>query len=192
MSLASRSYRRSIVCEHLEDRCLLSGAAADRLHRDFDKTKIDVVQMQLGSHVTMAEFQALQQVVRSWNLPPYKSSLTSAPDPAQQTAAFDLAFKLDYCFVNAGFTAAGWAQTQAAITADLQQLGFNVPQSSTEQAISDMEAIAQSAGVTVEENHQYFNDADAVLSDLSAMRNPPPGISTFTYFSHHVRGFIHG
>lgn len=213
MSPTGRRRPMPLSIENLEGRRLLSVAAnhdghadrmphpsaevvhnveIDRLKHDFTKLRIDVVQVQFDSQVTKSEVYTLAQDFRALGVPqkPVAYYVNSASKAS--LVRFDIVYRIDYGFIESGFSASQWANKEDIITADLKKLGIDDPQSKVDQVIADLKAIAQSAGVTVDENLQYWTDESAVLSDLRALPNTHLRMDPFYYYSHHLRGFIHG
>lgn len=204
----------AISCDHLEARHLLSVTAhLDRanspvndqriaavvrksedlgqLAYDFTKLTMDIRQMQFGSHVTAGEVDQLNHDIRALGLSNATVAFQQNSPYEASSALYDLAYRVDYAFIEAGFSPAGWANKEAAITSDLAQLGLNVAPSNVDRLITDLQAIAQSAGVSVAENQQYWTDETAVMADMNAMTDPPFSMDPFHVFSHELHGFVH-
>ncbi len=201
MSRKSSRHSSAPACEALEGRRLFAVAphaspamtarfeaiaAAAHVKADFSRFTADIKTMQAGSHVSTAQYLAVSMDMLNMQR-------TAMPPSGTRTlgdATYDIIYRMDYSVIEASKSPQGWASKEAALAADFAAIGYNVPPALLDQTMTDMKAMAKSAGVSLAENRKYWNDADIVLKDLSANPAANPSMDPFYYFSEHFAGFI--
>jgi hypothetical protein len=149
----------------------------------------EIQRLELKSHATAAQYQALRNDARSITA---DASTTTLNLQVARTKALDATLQLDRAPINGWIGPLGWSQIGAKFSANLS--GLNVPQTLIDQTVADMHATAESAGVTSSDYQTLALDANLLRhSEQNLGRNsfvhvPNPGL----YYSQHLRGFFRG
>ncbi len=148
----------------------------------------DLKGLELRSHATTAEYQALRNDALAIS---QDASKTTLGRQSAQSKALAASLQLDECPLNGWVGNKGWATIESRLTSDLD--GLNVPPALIDQTITDMRSIAESAGVSAVEEQHLQNDMDALQDARLRLPSydshfPDPRI----YYTQHLRRFFRG
>jgi hypothetical protein len=189
-SVRVRALRPTV--DALENRRLLSTTYASQVahvEHQLHTYMGELQRLELKSHATTAEYQALRDDTRAMSADASTTSLSLAAANAKAVAATQ---QIDRAPIDGSFGPAAWSQLAAKLTANLN--GLNVPQSLIDQTVADMRSTAQSAGVTSSDYQTLALDANLLrhseqnLGRYHHVHFPSPG----NYFAQHLRGFFRG
>ncbi|MDR3632945.1 MAG: hypothetical protein P4L84_03860 [Isosphaeraceae bacterium] len=184
------------VLEDLEGRRLLSAATSSNMsyrisqvRHEYDVYVSNLQQLEFKSKATPAEELALRDDARAIS---QDAASTTLSLQAAQTKALAVSLQLDHAPLNGWVGDVGWSVIADRLTTNLD--GLNVPASLTAQTVTDMEAIARSAGVSAVEAQHLDSDAERLtdgeqsLGSNSYVQFPDPQL----YYTQHLRGFFRG
>lgn len=144
--------------------------------------------LELKSHATVAEYQALRDDARAITA---EASATSLGPAVAQTKALAVTLQLDRAPLDGSFGNLAWQGVAGKLSTNLNGLGVS-PELIT-RTIADMKATADSAGVSAHDYATLAFDANRLRHGEHGLRNsythfPSPGL----YYSQHLRGFFRG
>jgi len=191
--------RSAPACEPLESRRLLSttatsaashhAAVVNYARREFHAFQAEVRELQGPSRVTPAEFAALRDDARA-------IGAAARPDPtltprAVAAKALVATIQLNRAPQEGWLGDPGWSEVRDRVGANLD--GLNIPAPLIDRTVADMQAVARSAGATLESYLAYTHAADTLRDAEDHLGNgdpsfPDPG----AYFNTHLRGYVHG
>ena len=159
------------------------------VRHEYDQYVSDLKSLELKSKATPEQLLALRDDARAI------SSAASSADlsqPAAQNTAVAVSLQLDRSPLYGAAQNSGWGVVSARLSANLQSL--DVPQPLIDQTLSDMRALADSAGVSAAQVQTFTNDfynlrnAESSLPPNSYYHFEDPGL----YYTQHLRGFFRG
>jgi hypothetical protein len=196
------SYRSVPSVEGLESRHLPSFFApysssyynqvyyqASVVRHEYDTYVSELKRLELASQATPAEYLALRNDARAISAVASPGNLPHS-DVQLKTVAASL--ELDRSPLYGWLDDAGWTEESAKLTGDLG--GLNVPQPLIDQTITDMKALAASAGVGAFDFATFTNDfttlrnGEQTLPSGSGYHFEDPSL----YYTQHLRGFFRG
>lgn len=144
--------------------------------------------IELKSHATVAEYQALRDDARAITA---EASSTNLSPPVAHTKALAVTLQIDRAPLNGWMGSLAWQGIAGKLSANLN--GLNVTPQLIAKTTSDMQAVAHSAGVTSSDYGALAFDANRLRHAEQGLRNsymhfPSPGL----YYSQHLRGFFRG
>jgi hypothetical protein len=196
-----RQHRFGPIVEALETRRLLSffspyGYSSNQLYyqasvvrHEYDQYVSELKRLELQSQATPAEYLALRNDARAISTEASPSGLSAA---AVQYKAVEVSLQLDRAPLNGWLDDAGWAEMSTQLTVDLS--GLNIPQPLIDQTVSDMRALAVSAGVDPFGYATFTNDFDTLREGEQTLPSNPYGQfeDPSLYYTQHLRGFFRG
>lgn len=144
--------------------------------------------LELKSHATVAEYQALRDDARAVTA---EASSTSLGAAVAQTKALAVTLQLDRAPLDGWFGNRAWQGVAGKLSTNLNGLG--VSPELIARTIADMKATADSAGVSAHDYATLAFDANRLRHGEQSLRSsythfPSPGL----YYSQHLRGFFRG
>ncbi len=194
MSISQRraNHRQIPAVDGLENRCLLTAGAQTQQYRvteawhKYHQYVSELQRIELKSQATPDQSTALSDAARTLS-----SEIAVSGTPAVQAKVDAATLQLDQAPLYGWLGDSGWQEVKARLTANLAPL--QVSSSAIDQAIADMQAVAQSAGVSYSD---YQNLTAKEGSYERARMSAPDSTSHFpdpeTYYSQHLRGFFRG
>jgi hypothetical protein len=192
-----RAHRCIPTIEGLEGRIVptVAGASAQAsrialVRREELRYTSYVQGLELRSQATPAEYLALRDDARTIS----SHASTTTLDPATADAkALAVSLQLDRAALDGWMGESAWADVAGRLQKNLD--GLNVSRSVVDQTLSDMRAIAASAGVTFSEFQEFTNRFNALrngeqnlYSNQSRYRFDDPAL----FYTQHLRGFFRG
>jgi hypothetical protein len=162
---------------------------ASVVRHEYDTYVSELKRLELQSQATPAEFLALRNDARAISAAASPTGLSPA---AVQYKAVEVSLQLDRSPLYGWLDDSGWSQVDTSLTANLS--GLNVPQPLIDQTVSDMRALAVSAGVDPFGFDTFTNDFDTLRNGEQTLPSNPydhfedPSL----YYTQHLRGFFRG
>jgi hypothetical protein len=159
------------------------------VRHQYDQYVSELKRLELASQATPAEYLALRDDARAISAAASPSNL---PRSDVQLKAVAASLELDRSPLFGWLEDAGWAEESSRLSADLG--GLDVPPSLIDQTVTDMRALAVSAGVGPYDIATFTND----FSILRAGAQSLPANSGYhfedpsLYYTQHLRGFFRG
>jgi hypothetical protein len=159
------------------------------VRHEYDQYVSELKRLELASQATPAEYLALRDDARAISA---AASPANLPRPDVQLKAVAASLELDRSPLFGWLDDAGWAEESSRLSADLG--GLDIPQPLIDQTITDMRALAVSAGVGPYDFATFTND----FSILRAGEQSLPANSGYhfedpsLYYTQHLRGFFRG
>jgi hypothetical protein len=196
-----RRHRFGPAVEALETRQLLSffspyGNSSNQLYyqasvvrHEYDQYVSELKRLELQSQATPAEYLALRNDARAISA---QASPTGLSASAVQYKAVETSLQLDRAPLFGWLDDAGWAEMSTRLTANLS--GLNIPQPLIDQTVSDMRALAVSAGVDPFGYDTFTNDFDTLRNGEQTLPSNSYGHfeDPSLYYTQHLRGFFRG
>ncbi len=197
MGTHARSRRRLPSVEGLEERRLLTigsssssynSALAAAARHQYDQFVSEVQSVELQSQATPAQYLALRDDSRAISEAAASSTLSPT---AISSKALAITIEIDRSPLYGSLSDQGWAQETTKL--ERAFAGLNIPPSLLNQTITDMKAVAASAGVTSDEYSALIANLAQVRSTRSQVPSgyghiPDPGL----FYTQHLRGFFRG
>jgi hypothetical protein len=162
---------------------------ASVVRHEYDQYVSELKRLELQSQATPAEFLALRNDARAISAAASPTNLSPA---AVQYKAVEVSLQLDRSPLYGWLGDSGWAEMSARLMTNLG--GLNVPQPLISQTVTDMRAIAVSAGIDPYGYANFTNDFDTLRNAEQTLPSNPyyhfkdPGL----YYTQHLRGFFRG
>jgi hypothetical protein len=201
---AGRSQRKySPTMERLDERVLLSffGSSYNQrvayqvafVKREEDRFVSELKGLELHSQATPAEYLALRDDARAISA----AASSTAVDPrTAATTAVAVSIQLDRAPLDGWLDAPGWAQVVSKLSTNLNAL--NIPPALIDKTVSDVKAVAASAGVSYADYQTYSGDLEHYQDGQAGLPSgyASAGYSHFpnpnVYYTQHIRGFFRG
>jgi hypothetical protein len=193
-----RPHRFAASVEGLEGRELpsLFGTSSNQIayrasivRHEYDQYVGELKRLELASQATPAEYLALRDDARAISAAASGANL-SVSDAQYRTVAASLI--LDRSPLYGWVGDAGWAEVSSRLTTTLD--GLEVPPSLIDQTVTDMRALAVSAGVSpggfaaFTDDFNTLRDGEQSLPANSGYHFEDPSL----YYTQHLRGFFRG
>ncbi len=162
-------------------------ARAAIVRHDYDRYVGELKTLELKSQATPAEFLALRDDARAISA---AASAVNVSTTVTKNTAADVSLQIDRAPLYGSAKDSGWAVVSARVTTNLDSL--DVPQPLIDRTLTDMRALAISAGVSPAEFQTFTNDFYTLRDAESSLPSNPyyhfedPGL----YYSQHLRGFF--
>jgi len=162
-------------------------ARAAIVRHDYDRYVGELKTLELKSQATPEEFLSLRDDARAICA---AASATNLPPAVANNTAVDVSLQLDRSPLYGSAKDSGWAVVSARVTTNLDSL--DVPQPLIDRTLADMNALADSAGVSSAEFQTFTNDFYRLRDAESSLPSNPyyhfedPGL----FYSQHLRGFF--
>ncbi len=193
--LRTRRYLPTI--EGLESREVLSTASQQaaivaQVRHEASAFASEVKGLELKSQATPQQFQALRDDARAISLAATAANLNPGVANVQALAA---TLQLDRSPLYGSLQTSGWNTVTTRVTTTLQALGASQPL--IDQTISDMKAIAASAGVTSDDFATFTRDFNTLRDGISYLDRSTQYNSGYYhiedpayFYTEHLRGFF--